>query len=90
MGTSVDQMTWQAAEDTAIYDCKAKGGTDCKIEISYANGCVALVFGNALKNSKGGPNKATAEKRAMEQCGKEDTSCHVYYSACSLPIEVPQ
>jgi hypothetical protein len=90
IGTSADKTTWGTAESAAISDCQQKGGTDCKIDISYANGCVALVFGNALKNSKGGSNQKQAEGRAMDQCNKDDTNCRVIYSACSLPIEVPQ
>ncbi|WP_071924973.1 DUF4189 domain-containing protein [Luteibacter rhizovicinus] len=90
MGTSTDKVSWSAAEAAAIADCQSKGGASCKVEISYANGCVAMVFGDSYKNSKGGPNEAEAEKRAMDQCNTEDKNCHVYYSACSLPIEVPR
>ncbi|WP_213947923.1 DUF4189 domain-containing protein [Luteibacter sp. dw_328] len=90
MGTSADKVSWETAEAAAISDCRSKGGDSCKVDISYANGCVAMVFGNAYKNAKGGPNETEAKKRAMAQCNTDDTNCHVYYSACSLPIEVPQ
>jgi len=90
IGTSADKTTWNEAEREAISNCQEKGGTACNIDISYANGCVAMVFGNSMKNSKGGSNQAQAEQRAMEQCKKDDTNCRVIYSACSLPIEVPQ
>ncbi|APG04866.1 hypothetical protein BJI69_13830 [Luteibacter rhizovicinus DSM 16549] len=70
-------------------DCKKKGGVNCQTEIAYSNGCIALVFGDKLMNSKGADNLEHAEKSAMDKCKEEDTNCHVYYSSCSLPIEVP-
>lgn len=89
MGTSMDIDTPEGSVSAALADCRKKGGVNCQTEIAYGNGCVALVFGNKLMNSKGDVNLKTAEKRAMDKCNEEDTNCHVYYSACSLPIEVP-
>lgn len=90
LGTSTDKTTGQAAETAALSDCRAKGGGDCRVEISYANGCVAMAVGSSLLNTKGGANKQEAEQRAMAKCNEEDSKCHVYYSECSLPIEVPE
>jgi hypothetical protein len=88
MGTSIDQATADDSVTAAISDCRAKGGTDCQIEISYGNGCVAMVFGKALKNSRSGKTKEEAEQKAMQKCAQEDTECHVFYSACSLPERI--
>jgi Domain of unknown function (DUF4189) len=88
MGTSVNQATADDSVRAAISDCHAKGGTDCQIEISYGNGCVALVFGSALKNSRSASTKEEAERRAMQKCSEEDANCHVFYSACSLPKRI--
>jgi len=90
MGTSTDLDTPEGSVSAALADCRKKGGVNCQTEIAYGNGCVALVFGDKLMNSKGANNLKQAEQSAMNKCKEEDTNCHVYYSACSLPIEVPQ
>jgi len=83
MGVSKDQRSPDASVNAAISDCKSKGGVNCRIEISYGNGCVAMVFGNALKNTAGGKTIEAAEGKAMSECAKDDVNCHVYYSSCS-------
>ncbi len=70
-------------------DCRTKGGVDCRIEISISNGCVAMVVGSKFMNVKASENQNEAKKLAMSQCQSDDTNCRVYYSECSLPIEVP-
>jgi hypothetical protein len=66
-------------------DCKAKGGTQCHVEISYGNGCVAMVVGNSRMNVKGAASSKGAEDMAMAQCNSNDTGCRLYYVACSQP-----
>ncbi|WP_080943291.1 DUF4189 domain-containing protein [Pseudomonas marginalis] len=83
MGVSTYQPSPDASVAAAISDCRAKGGSNCRIEISYGNGCVAMVFGNSLKNTAGAETKEAAENKAMVDCAKDDTNCHVYYSSCS-------
>ena len=90
MGTSTGIDTPEGSVSAALADCKRKGGVNCQTEIAYGNGCIALVFGDKLMNSKGANNLRQAEQSAMNKCKEEDTNCHVYYSACSLPIEVPR
>lgn len=90
LGTSLDKPTGQDAIQAALSDCKTKGGTDCRIEIAHGNGCVAMVVGKEFKNVKSGANQKKAELAAMSQCESNDKDCLVYYSACSLPVEVPE
>jgi hypothetical protein len=88
LGTSLGSRTGEGAEASAIADCRAKGGTSCFVEISYVNGCVAMVVGHERKNVRGAPSKSEAEKAAMAQCESNDKGCAVYYSACSLPERI--
>jgi len=88
LGTSIDRSTMQEAEMLALNDCKSKGGTHCTIAISNGNGCIAMVTGNALLTTGAGRTKAEAESSAINNCTSDDTGCHVYYSACSLPVRI--
>lgn len=88
LGKSLGQSTSDDAERMAILDCKENRGTNCVVQISMANGCVAMVVGEKLMNTKGAKTKAEAESRAVAKCEEEDTNCSVYYSACSLPIGI--
>ncbi|WP_071924972.1 DUF4189 domain-containing protein [Luteibacter rhizovicinus] len=90
LGTALDKLTGPVAESAALSDCRVKGGLNCRIEISYANGCVAMVVGDTRLNVRASPSKDEARNLAMSQCQSNDTGCHVYYEACSLPIEVPE
>jgi len=57
VGVSKDKASPDDSVQAAISDCKSKGGINCRIEISFGNGCVAMVFGNSLKNTQGGETK---------------------------------
>lgn len=88
LGTSRALPTRAAAETTALSDCSAKGGTNCSVQISYSNGCVAMIVGNRVMNTNGAATKEQAEQKGLRMCGAEDNNCTVYYSACSPPIRV--
>lgn len=88
LGTSTNRQTAQDAESAAMLDCHAKGGSSCEVQISYANGCAAMVVGDKLMNTKGGSSKDSAEQKALSKCQEEDKNCRVYYSACSLPKRI--
>lgn len=88
LGTSVGAATAVEAESRAMGDCQAKGGTACDVQVSYRNGCVAMVVGDKRMATRGAPMKDSAERQALAKCSEEDTNCHVYYSACSLPQRI--
>jgi hypothetical protein len=88
LGTSVGEPTAAKAESLALGDCRAKGGIACDIQVSYRNGCVAMVVGDKRMATRGAPTKDSAERQALTKCSEEDTNCHVFYSACSLPERV--
>ncbi len=88
LGKSVDRLSAVSAENDALEDCQAQGGTSCKISISYSNGCVAMVVGKSLLTTGYGATSSDAEQDAIRECEKGSLSCAVYYSACSLPVRV--
>lgn len=78
----------RSSTNEALSKCKAQGGRDCRIFISYTNQCAAFVVGDntAISYSAGTTEKAAAA--GMEYCTttKQDSNCRIYYSGCSLPV----
>lgn len=88
LGISTGMLTADDAESAALSDCKSKGGSACSLEISFVNGCIAMVVGKSRKNVRGAKTKLEAEKAAISQCQSNDSGCQIYYSACSLPTRL--
>ncbi|WP_414674525.1 DUF4189 domain-containing protein [Luteibacter sp.] len=88
LGKSIDTATQKDAEKLALQDCQTQGGTNCKIAISYGNGCVALAAGDVLVSTGSGASKPEAEQRAIGKCATGAKDCRVYYSACSPPVRI--
>ncbi len=88
--TGVTNMPTQAqAQQGALADCRAKGGTDCKIESTYSDQCAALVAGHPGYSVMGGPTQTGAIDNAMNDCTKAGfTNCHAVYAACSPPARL--
>jgi hypothetical protein len=86
LGTAVNMVSRKVAEQSALIDCHAKGGANCKIETWYGNGCAAMVVGDSGHNSSHAATKDEAIQISMKTCSAATTNCHVYYSACSLPV----
>ncbi|AWG27518.1 DUF4189 domain-containing protein [Burkholderia cenocepacia] len=85
LGTSTDLDSQQQAERAALSQCKAKGGTQCEIDLSYANGCAVMLVGDNTHNSNMGQTIDDATAKAMKVCTANDKNCRVFYSGCSLP-----
>ncbi|WP_353506064.1 DUF4189 domain-containing protein [Variovorax fucosicus] len=90
LGVATDKLSKQEASQTAMSDCAAKGGTNCKIEITYYNQCAVVVA--AEDGSYNTPSNATLDgaiATGIKTCRDAGHSnCHVYYSACSLPVRI--
>lgn len=88
-GASVDQPDRSSAEQAAIANCQENGGSACKIETWYSNGCATLVVANKTHVSINAATVSEATTKGMKMCvDGGDTKCHVYYTACSLPVRV--
>jgi hypothetical protein len=89
LGVATNRLSKQFAEQAALDDCRSKGGTDCKIETSYMNGCGAVVAGHPGYAVNTGPTEARAVQDAMSACtGSGFTNCHIIYTGCSLPKKI--
>lgn len=88
LGSAIEKISRQTAEDAAMNDCRTKGGTDCQLRMSYGNGCMAAIVGAKLLHVQVGNSKTGAEKKGMEKCNAEDSKCVVYYSECSKAIRI--
>ena len=87
-GISINQPDRSRAEQEAVANCQSNGGSNCSIEISYGNGCVALVGGKTGHNAKAGPTIEAATQAAMKVCDAADTHCQVTYAACSPAVRI--
>lgn len=89
LGVSTYLPTRDQAIQSAIADCKAKGGPTCKLEVAYDNECAAVVVGSTGYNVAADPTLGGAIDSGMETCRSSGAEgCHTYYSACSLPVRV--
>lgn len=77
------------ANKGALSECQARGGKECKVMLSYHDQCVVIIQGNAGAAYTHAASIEYATQLGMEACRKRDDSdCHVYYEACSLPVRV--
>lgn len=88
LGVSVNMTSQSGAENAALADCHSKKGAICTIETWYINGCAAMVMGDKSHTSNNAGSLNEAIQIGMNTCNTADTNCHVYYSACSLPVRI--
>jgi len=85
LGSAADMVSRREAESAALIDCQAKGGSGCKLDISYSNGCGAMVVGDHGYSIESRSTKSEASEKATKACSAKDTNCHAYFSTCSPP-----
>lgn len=90
LGAVTDMQSRREAEQKALADCKAKGGSPCKLDISYKNGCAALTISDTGYNTAADADTQKATQAGMDTCTKAGAkNCQTYYTACS-PAAVVQ
>lgn len=87
-GTVTDRSSQSEASRDALQSCRANGGSNCRLEMTYRNQCAAIGWGIQGWGSGRGPDKASAEGLAMEKCNDSTDGCKLVYSACSLARRV--
>jgi hypothetical protein len=88
LGISTEMPDQNSSDQAALADCRAHGGTHCKIDLSVRNGCGAIVAGGGIGgyNVQGGSTLVEAIQKGMAVCTKAgETNCHATYQVCSLP-----
>ncbi|MEX1829788.1 DUF4189 domain-containing protein [Luteibacter sp. CQ10] len=88
IGSSSNQPTRAGAEAEAMFQCTLAGGTDCLMQGSYGNECLAMALGPNSFLLRNGATKAAAEKKALDDCAKENDTCGIYHSSCSFPVRI--
>ena len=90
LGTATNMQSKTEAKQAAMADCQAKGGgSNCKLQSVYRNECVVLLVGDKFFNFSAAVTIKAAIQSGMKVCtGDGNTNCHVYYSACSLPVRI--
>ncbi len=86
LGTALGASSKQEAERRALADCNAKGGGGCKISISYRNQCAVMILGQTKYFTASAASLEEATSDGIQRCEAGDTSCQVYYSACTEPV----
>ena len=89
-GAAVDMPSKRKAEKLAIANCKQMGGLDCHINLTTYNQCIAVAGGGHTAPTAGASNKKIAESIVMKDCADDrlNSSCEIYFSACSYPVQV--
>lgn len=86
LGTATGERSEQGAQSKALADCQAKGGSPCKLQLSYSNGCGVMMVGSRGFSTAAAGTKDGAMQKGMAICRSDgDTDCRVYYTDCSLP-----
>jgi hypothetical protein len=88
LGVVIAASNKRMAELGALEDCKNKGGSNCKLQLSYYNQCAAMVVGDRVMNTGSAATLEEAKQMGLSECQKDDSNCRVYYSGCSLPERV--
>lgn len=87
LGESADARTKADADHTAMADCAAKGGLNCRVVVSAKNGCVAMAVSSDIFATASGPTQGTANASAVENCKRgKDPACPIIYSKCVKPV----
>lgn len=84
LGTSTGLKNKQLAINSAIKDCKKKGGNNCEIEITYYNQCAGMFTSNTEYFLINAPSLEKVKEIGMGKCEKEGQVCKIYYSNCSM------
>lgn len=82
LGWGFDYPTRQGAEEAAIHNCR-KYVRDCRIAISFENGCAAIAIGDTGFGSASSRSQAKAEREALLACHSESKNCAIQRWICT-------
>ncbi len=89
VGVVTDMKNQRAAEKAALKQCKSRGGgKSCRIEISYADQCAAIAWGDRFYNTARAETVELASDLSLAACSKKTENCKIYYANCALPVRV--
>lgn len=89
IGTVTGLPDKQTADAAALSSCRSSGGTSgCRLHLSYENQCAVIVSGVNYLSTHRAETVEQASELALQKCGQQTTSCKIYYSACSTPVQI--
>ncbi|WP_363800794.1 DUF4189 domain-containing protein [Lysobacter firmicutimachus] len=79
----------RAARKAAVEECAKRGGVSCSANFTFHNQCAAVASSESVSFSQGAPTEEKAKELAMRECeAAQSGRCWLYYSGCSLPVQV--
>ncbi len=88
LGSVVGMPNKRKAQQVAISQCRANGGTKCTVDIAYYNQCAVMIVGSKKYNTSSAATLEEATRNGMQTCNASDTNCRVYYADCSFAERV--
>lgn len=83
-GWAFSQSSERIAQESAIENCISKGGTQCEVNLTYQNACIAVVNGDNGGYASSDATNQKAIKRAMKSCKKAGQKhCELLRTECS-------
>ena len=84
VGASYNQPDEDQAKMAAVNNCASNGGSNCKIEITYGNSCVAMLQGDNGYTTARAETIDKAIKIGMKSCSSAGiNNCIARYTSCS-------
>lgn len=88
--STAGQFSEREARENVLLKCTSSGATDCTVDMTYFNQCVAMAVAPTLR-AKGsiftGEDEQTASTRALESCEKRHGEpCKVTFTQCTDPV----
>jgi hypothetical protein len=84
VGTAVSMSSKRKAEKAALEVCRTKGGSGCKLSLTYYNQCGAMAWGATHMATASAQTIEKASELAVDSCAKGSTDCQIYYADCSM------
>ena len=90
LGVAVNASSKAEAEKVALADCVVRGGGNCDISMTYYNQCAVVAAGEVGSYIARAETESEASDLALSGCKSKAGAgeCRIYYSGCSLPVQV--
>ena len=83
-GIAWDHDSQEGARSRAVAVCRGRGGSSCREQVSFVNGCAALFIGGSNGWGIGtGGSRLRAEAKAREACESVNENCRMAVSRCT-------
>lgn len=88
IGQASGMASEREAEKKALAHCRSKGGSDCRVELTYSNQCGVVAYGGGYMNTASAATVDEASEIALRRCRDNSSSCKIYFSDCSYAERV--